>query len=96
VYDFSGVKELEEGLEPAIQGMEDSRAQLKKLVEYVTTDVLVDEIMWRMLDIEAVLGKAIGRSWSIYCGAKESEMEELELEAYLDYQRSEDFRSDAD
>jgi hypothetical protein len=41
-------------------------------------------MVWRLLNIEAVLGEAIGRNWSIYCGAEESDMEELELEAYLD------------
>jgi hypothetical protein len=49
-----------------------------------------------MLDNEAVLGEAIGRRWSIYARAEESDMEELELEACLDDQRSEDFRTDAD
>jgi hypothetical protein len=46
-------------------------------------------MVWQLLDIEAVLGEAIGHNWSNYCGAEESDMEELELEAYLDYQRSE-------
>jgi hypothetical protein len=41
-------------------------------------------MVWRLLNIEVVLGEAIGRNWSIYCGAEESDMEELELEAYLD------------
>jgi hypothetical protein len=82
--------ELQYGLESAIQGIEDSRAQLKKLAEYVTADVLVDEMVWRLLDIEVVLGKVVGRSWFVYCGAEESDMEELELKAYLDYHRSED------
>jgi hypothetical protein len=49
-----------------------------------------------MLDNEDVLGEAIGRRWSIYARAEESDMEELELEACLDDQRSEDFRTDAD
>jgi hypothetical protein len=65
------------------------------LAEYVTADVLVDEMVWRLLNIEAVLGKAVGRSWFVYCGAEESDMEELELKAYLDYHRSEDL-TDAD
>jgi hypothetical protein len=51
--------------------------------------VLVEEMVWHLLDIEDVLGKAIGHSGSSYCGAEESHMEEIELEAYLDYHRSE-------
>jgi hypothetical protein len=41
--------------------------------------------VWRLLDIEVVLRKAAGRSWSTYCGAEESDLEELGLKAYLDY-----------
>jgi hypothetical protein len=87
--------ELQYGLESAIQGIEDSRAQLKKLAEYVTADVLVDEMVWRLLDNEAVLGKVIGCNWFVYCGAEESDMEVLELKAYLDYHMSKDL-TDAD
>jgi hypothetical protein len=36
------------------------------------------------------LGKDVGRGWSAYCGAEESDMEDLELEAYLDYHHPED------
>jgi hypothetical protein len=75
--------ELKYGLESAIQGIEDSHTQVKKLAEYVNADVLVDEMVWWLLNIEVVLGKAVGCSWSSYCGAEESNMEELKLEAYL-------------
>jgi hypothetical protein len=49
------VKELELGLQSAFDGMENLRTQLKKLAAYVIADVLVDEIVWRMLDIDALL-----------------------------------------
>jgi hypothetical protein len=80
--------ELKYGLESAIQGIEESHAQLKKLADYVMGDVLAKEMVWRLLDIEDVLEKVVGRSWSAYCGAEEYDMEELELESYLDYHRS--------
>jgi hypothetical protein len=83
------VLDLRYELESALEGIEESCAQLKKLADYVTADMFVDEIVWCLLNIEDVLGKAAGRSWSAYCGAEESDMEELELEAYLDYHRPE-------
>jgi hypothetical protein len=79
------VLDLQYGLESTLEGIEESHVQLKKLTDYVTADVLMDEIVWCLLNIEDVLGKAAGRSWSTYCGAELSDMEELELEAYLDY-----------
>jgi hypothetical protein len=82
-------EDLQYGLESALEGIEESRAQLKKLADYATTDMFIDEIVCRLLDIEDVLGKAVGCSWSAYCGADESDMEELELEAYLDYHHPE-------
>jgi hypothetical protein len=74
--------ELKYGPESAIQGIEESRAQLKKPAEYVRPDMFIDEIVWRLLE-------AAGHGWSAYCGTEESDMEELELEAYLDYHRPE-------
>jgi hypothetical protein len=50
------------GLESALEGIEESRAQLKKLADYATTDMFIDEIVCRLLDIEDVLGKAVGCS----------------------------------
>jgi hypothetical protein len=80
---------LQYGLESALEGTEEPCTQLKKMADYVTTDMFVDEIVWRLLDIEVMLRKAAGRSWSTYCGAEESDLEELGLKAYLDYHRPE-------
>jgi hypothetical protein len=57
---FQRVKELWVGLGSAIMVMENSRAELKKLVAYVTPDVFVDEIVWRMLDIDTTLETILG------------------------------------
>jgi hypothetical protein len=81
--------ELQYGLDSTIQGIENSRAQLKKLAEYVMPDMFIDKIVWRLLDIKAGLGKPACCGWSTYCGAEESHMEELELEACLDYHHPE-------
>jgi hypothetical protein len=75
------------GLEEAIIGMEDACAELKKLASYVSADMFIDEIVWRMLDIEGKLQTNFGRSWSALCGADEEDMVELEQEAYEDYIR---------
>jgi hypothetical protein len=37
--------EFKVGLEEAIIGMEDARAELKKLVSYVSADMFIDEIV---------------------------------------------------
>jgi hypothetical protein len=38
----------------------------------------VDEIVWRMLDIDTALETVLGQSWVVYCGADEEDMVELE------------------
>jgi hypothetical protein len=79
------VQELTVDLVSAIMGMEDVCVELKKLVSYVNVDVLIEEIVWRMLNIDAKLETILGRSWSVLCGADAEDMEELEWEAYEDY-----------
>jgi hypothetical protein len=92
---FQQVKGLELGLEAAIHGMENSRAELKKLAKYVNAEVSVEEIVWRMLNIDASV-EVLARTWSVYAGAEVEDMEELEWEMYLDYHWSEDGLDDAD
>jgi hypothetical protein len=75
------------GLESTIMGMEDVRTELKKLVSYVNADVFIEDIVWRVLDIDAKLETVLGCSWSVLCGADEEDMEMLEQEAYEDYIR---------
>jgi hypothetical protein len=84
---FQRLQEFKVGLEEAIIGMEDARAELKKLASYVSADMFIDEIVWRMLDIEGKLQTNLGRSWSVLCDADEEDMVELEQEAYEDYIR---------
>jgi hypothetical protein len=57
---FQRVKELEQALESAIDGMENSCAQLKKLAPYVTADIFVDEIVWWMLEVCLITPLRIG------------------------------------
>jgi hypothetical protein len=54
---------------------------------YVNANVLIKEIVWRMLDIDAKLKTTLGCSWSVLSGADAEDMEELEREAYEDYIR---------
>jgi hypothetical protein len=68
-----------------VMGMEDAYTELKKLASYVTTDVFIKEIVWRMLDIDMKLETVLGRSWSVLCGTDEEDMEELEQKVYADY-----------
>jgi hypothetical protein len=68
-------------------GMEDTCAELKKLTSYVNADMFIEEIVWRMFDIDAKLKTTLGRSWSVLYGADAEDMEELKREAYVDYIR---------
>jgi hypothetical protein len=49
-------------LESAIMGMEDARAELKKLASYVNADMFIEEIVWQMLNIGVKLKTVLGRS----------------------------------
>jgi hypothetical protein len=84
---FQHLQEFKVRLEEAMIGMEDACAKLKKLASYVSADMFIDEIVWRMLDIEGKLQTNLGRSWYFLCGADEQDMVELEQEAYEDYIR---------
>jgi hypothetical protein len=74
-------------LESSIMGMEDARAELKKLASYVNAGVFIEEIVWWELDIDAKLETVLGCSWSVLCGADEEDMEVLQREVYEDYIR---------
>jgi hypothetical protein len=56
---------LEQGLEGAIRAMEHSKAELKKLYEYVSPDVTIDESIFRMHGILGFLEDVVDRSWSL-------------------------------
>jgi hypothetical protein len=49
--------------------------------------MFIEEIVWRMLDIDAKLETTLGLSWSFLCDTDVEDMEELEREAYEDYIR---------
>jgi hypothetical protein len=56
------LQEFKVGLEEAIIGKEDARSELKKFASYVSADMFIDEIVWRMLDIEGKLSHPIFRA----------------------------------
>jgi hypothetical protein len=53
------------GLEQAIWAIEDVKIELNKLYEYVTPEVTIDEICWRIKDNVESLDKIVKMSWPV-------------------------------
>jgi hypothetical protein len=58
--------DVKKGLDLAIWDMEPACTQLKKITDNLTSEVIVDEIVFRIHDIVGLLDNAVQRSWSYY------------------------------